>query len=584
MSNNSQVDSNPILDFALNHQFPEFTWEKGLERVVAFGDESHKCPTYEVRVPPCSAGCPAEEDIRGYHNILRGIEKFDDRWEAAFNRIAEKNPFPAVMGRVCPAPCESKCNRQYLDETVGINAVEHAIGDYAIQNGLKLPNAGSATGKRVAVVGSGPAGLSCAYQLRLKGHDVVLYESSDKLGGMMRYGIMGYRVPREVLDKEIQRIVDTGIEIKTGVKIGSDVQLSDLQKEYDAVFMGIGAQKGRNLPIPGADGTEGCSNAIQFLQDFEKIGSSMSIGKKVLVIGDGDVAMDVARLALRLGSKDVSLVSGVSRDDMNCSLAEFQEAESEGTKMLYSVGSQEVLSDGGKVAGLKTVQMEPKAKGEDGWNSPIPFLRYKAIAGTESTIDADMIISSIGQTLDLDGLENMKNGGPWVKVDKNYQVAGLPGVFSGGDALSLTLLTTAIGHGRKAADSIDAYVNGKSMPAIERKDVIPYEDLGSYYFPPVPQKKRSHRNVAKVESDFDEILQVLDQDTAGKESERCMSCGLCFECNQCMLYCPQEAITKFRKNPIGEVMYTYYEKCVGCHICAEVCPCGYIHMGMGEDL
>ncbi len=578
------TESNYVLDFALKHDYKEYEMEQGMGKVVAFGDKSHKCPTYQLRVPPCSAGCPAEEDIRGYHNILRGIEKFEDKWKAAFNRITEKNPFPGVMGRVCPAPCESACNRQYLDETVGINAVEHAIGDYAIKQGFQFEKPKNSTGKKVAVVGSGPAGLSCAYHLTLKGHKVTLFEAFDKLGGMMRYGILEYRVPHEVLDAEIKRIVDLGIEVKTGVRIGRDVTLEQLQKDYNAVFLGIGAQKGRNLPIPGADSTAGVTNAIDFLQQYVKEGTKMTVGKKVIVIGDGDVAMDAVRLAIRIGCPDVTLVSAVGRNDMKCSPNEFNEASHEGMKVQYSIGSQEILTDGGKLKGLKVIKMEPKAKGEEGWNSPIPFLRYKPIAGTEFTIEADQVVSAIGQALDWSGFESIQNGNPWVKVDKSYQVKGKEGVFSGGDALSLTLLTTAIGHGRKAADSIDAYINSKPMPEYPRSDVIPYEDIGNYYFKKVPQIKRSHRETTNVVHDFKEIIQVLDQDTTKKESERCMSCGLCFECNQCMLYCPQEAITKFSKNSIGEVMYTYYEKCVGCHICAEVCPCGYIHMGMGEDL
>ncbi len=577
-------ESNPVLDFAKNYQFPEYTMEKGLERVVAFGEVSHKCPTYELRVPPCTAGCPADEDIRGYHNILRGVEKFEDKWQAAFNRITEKNPFPAIMGRVCPAPCEGACNRQYLDETVGINAVEHAIGDYAIKQGLKFDKPRLSTGKHIAVVGSGPAGLSCAYHLTLKGHKVTLYEAFEKLGGMMRYGILEYRVPIEVLDAEIQRIVDLGIEIKTNVKIGKDISLDQIRKDHDAVFMGIGAQKGRNLPVPGGDNTPGVTNAIDFLQEYVAKGSSMSVGKKVIVIGDGDVAMDALRLALRVGCQDVTLVSGVSREDMKCSPSEFNEAQGEGAKFQYSIGSQGIETKDGKAVGLKVVQMQPKEKGEDGWNSPIPFLRYKPVSGTDSTIEADMIISSIGQGLDLEGLEGLKNGSPWIKVNKVYQIPDMPDVFSGGDALSLTLLTTAIGHGRQAAEKMDAYVKGLPLTEAGRQDVIPFEDLGSYYFPHVPQLKRSHRKIDKVVGDYKEILQKLDQETTQKESERCMSCGLCFECNECMLYCPQEAITKFKKNPIGEVMFTIYDKCVGCHICAEVCPCGYIHMGMGEDL
>ncbi|GMT49273.1 MAG: glutamate synthase [bacterium] len=580
----SLKEPNPMLDAVKNYQFPEYEMEKGLERVVAFGEVSHKCPTYLLRVPPCTAGCPADEDIRGYHNILRGVEKFEDKWKAAFDRITEKNPFPAVMGRVCPAPCESACNRQYLDEAVGINAVEHAIGNYAIEKGFKFDKPTTSTGKHIAVVGSGPAGLSCAYHLALKGHKVTLYEAFDTLGGMMRLGILEYRVPIKVLDAEVQRIIDLGIEVKMGVKIGKDITLDQLRKDHDAVFMGIGAQKGRDLPVPGSDNTSGVSNSIDFLREYVAKDSSMHVGKKVIVIGDGDVAMDALRLALRLGCKDVNLISGVSKEDMKCSALEFHEAQSEGAKFQYSVGSQGIETKDGKASGLKVVQMQPKEQGEEGWNSPIPFLRYKPVPGTESTIEADMIISSIGQGLDLEGLESLKNGGPWLKVNKVHQIPDMPDVFSGGDALSLTLLTTAIGHGRVAAEKMDAYVNGRPLTEAGRQDVIPFEDLASYYFPHVPQLKRNHRKIDKVVGDFKEILENLDQATTQKESERCMSCGLCFECNECLLYCPQEAITKFKKNPIGEVMYTIYDKCVGCHICSEVCPSGYIHMGMGEDL
>ena len=579
-----QTEMNPILKSTLEYEFPPYSEEHGTEKVVAFGDKSHKCPVYVTRVPPCTAGCPAGEDIRGYQNILRGVEKFEKRWEAAFYRIAEVNPFPAVMGRVCPAPCQDTCNRQYVDETVSINAVEHAIGEYAIQNNLPFEKPAFCTGKRIAVVGSGPAGLSVAYQLRRKGHEITLFEAFDKLGGMMRYGIAGYRVSRESLDAEIQRIVDMGIEVRTNTWIGRDVTLDDLKTQYDAVYLGIGAQKGRDLPIPGFVGSgPNVMNAIQFLVAFNS-GQEVKIGKRVLAIGDGDVAMDVVRLALRLGAEEVTLLSGVAQEDMKASPSEYHDAIEEGTQVKCSIGTVEVLKDGDRAVGLKCIQMQKKAKGEEGWNSPIPFLRYKPVPGTEFDVYGDTIIAAIGQMLDLSGIEGIVNGKPWVQVNENYQVKGMPGVFSGGDALSLTLLTTAIGHGRKAAEAIDRYVRGMEPPRIERQDVIPFKELASSYFLPSPRHKAAHRRPASVVGSFDEILEAINQDDAKKESERCMSCGLCFECDQCLIYCPQEAITKFKKNPIGEVMFTIYEKCIGCHICAEVCPTGFIDMAMGEGL
>lgn len=572
--------TNPIFESARTWTFNPYVIEQGLDRIVAYGDRSGKCPTYVERVPPCSNACPAGEDIRGYHNLIRGIWKDGpDPWEAAFRRLTRTNPFPAVMGRVCPAPCQTGCNRQFRDETIHINAVEQAIGEYGIEKNLAFVKPQTRTGKRVAVVGSGPGGFSCAYQLALRGHDVVMYEASDKPGGMMRYGIMGYRVSREVLEAECQRILDLGVELRCGVRIGVDIPLEQLSREYDAVFLAVGAQKGRNLPIPGAD-CPSVTNAIDLLHRFEKEGVAMPIGRHVAVIGDGDVAMDVARLALRLGAK-ATLISGVPREEMKCSGYEFDEAVAEGTQMVYQTGTVEVLRDGEAVKGLKCIRMVKKSKGEEGWDHPIPFFRFKPEAGTEFVLDVDQVVASIGQTTDMTGLEKSTGGTPWLKVDHNQKIEGMSNVFGGGDAVTITLLTTAIGHGRKAAESIDLLLQGLPLPAKPmRRDVIRYEKLKSDYFVQTPQLKRRIDHPEIVQGSWREVLVALTREQAAAESARCMSCGLCFECNQCMLFCPQHAITRYSGNPEGEVMFTKYEHCVGCHICAEICPTGYIDMGM----
>ncbi|MBF0447898.1 MAG: NAD(P)-binding protein [Magnetococcales bacterium] len=574
------TESNPILKSAMEYKFDEFAMETGLDRIVAYGDQSGKCPTYVERMPPCTDGCPAGEDIRGYHNIIRGTWKADNPWSAAFERLTRTNPFPAVMGRVCPAPCESACNRQYRDETVGINAVEQAIGDYARANNLSLPTPPDSTGKRVAIVGSGPGGLSCAYHLRMQGHAVTIYERDPMLGGMMRYGIMGYRVSRQVLDQEIQRILDLNVEVKTGVKVGTDISLENLRSQYDAVFLAVGAQKGRGIPIPGAEGSN-VTNAIEFLRSYEMNPADHQVGKHVIVIGDGDVAMDAARLTLRRGSK-ATLLCGVAREEMRASQIEFDEALSEGTDMKFLSGSVEVLRDAsGKMTGLKCIGMKRKEKGEEGWNHPIPFFRYKPEEGSEFEIEADMLVAAIGQTTDMTGLEAATDNKPMLAVDFNMQVNGMEDVFGGGDAVQISLLTTAIGQGRKAAENIGLFLAGKSLPKRVRNEVVKYSKLKSDYFVETESPKRSLRHPEKVEGDWEETLIALSQEDATKQSARCMSCGMCFECNQCMLYCPQHAITKFRGNPEGEVMFTLYERCVGCHICAEICPTGYIDMGMG---
>ena len=577
------LDSNPILDFANEYEFPEYSDHEGINKVVAFGDESHKCPIYIKKVPPCTAGCPAGEDIRGFHNLLTGDEKSDNKWDAAWYRIVDTNPFPAIMGRICPHPCESTCNRQHREESIGINAVEQAIGEHGIEAGLKLPQAGPDTGMRVAVIGAGPAGLSVAYQLRRKGHGVTIYDFNDKPGGMMLYGIMGYRVDRKVLDAEVGKIIDLGIETKMGIRVGTDISLEQLEKDYDAVFIGVGAQIGRSLPIEGFSKRPETTNAIDFLRNYELQGDDFKIGKKVVVIGDGNVAMDVARLARRMGSES-TIISAVPREEMNCYPDEFDDAIEEGAKIEYLVGTFEVLESKNGVQGVKCAKMVKKEKGEEGWDAKIPFMRYKA-TGDVFEIESDMIVASIGQTTDMNGFENTINeNDSLLKLDKYFRVKGKENVFGGGDALKIDLITTAVGHGRKAADSIDAFLQGKNMPEAPYREVINVKKQDLNYFFHSNQTRRRHQVAENIVGNHNEVLEALTKEQAIEESKRCMSCGLCFDCKQCSSFCPQEAISRYKDNPIGEVMYTHYTKCVGCHLCALVCPTGYIQMGMGEGL
>ena len=304
-----------------------------------------------------------------------------------------------------------------------INSVEHAIGDYAIKNKLKFDPAPGSTGKKAAVIGGGPGGLSCAYQLRRRGHEVTIYEASPKLGGMVRYGIMGYRVDRTSLTPRFSESWTWAFRSRRVWWSAETSHSMSQQKSDDAVFIGIGAQKGRNLPVPGSEGTDYSSNAIKFLADFEHDGMGMKRGENVIIIGDGDVAMDVARLALRLGSK-ATILSAVPREEMNCKGYEFDEAQHEGTTFNYGVSVVEMLRDGDKVRGVRCVRMEKKAKGEDGWNSPIPFLRYKPVAGSDFEIACDMVVASIGQGTNTAGIEKATENTPFLKWTRTIVCTG----------------------------------------------------------------------------------------------------------------------------------------------------------------
>ena len=615
---------------------------------------THKCPTYIQSTPPCQGSCPAGEDIRGYLNIVRGVEKppAGMPWqEYAFRRLTEANPFPSVMGRVCPAPCESGCNRNQVEDFVGINSVEHFLGEYAIANKLKFVAPTTSTGKTVAVIGGGPAGLSVAYQLALKGHEVTIFDERAELGGMMRYGIPGFRTPRDVLDAEIQRILDLGVKARMNCRIGTDITMDQIRAEFGAVFMGLGAQAGRPLPVEGTDAPN-CVTATAFLKAFND-GRLQHVGKRVVVVGGGDTSIDVATVARRLGhidkvnesdrpehaiagqiahdvaaaaarqGVDVTLTSIFSVDKMQANKHEIEQAQAEGIAIRGGMAPIGIVrGEDGRATALRVIRCEAKIVGGR--------LDIKNIEGTEEDIPADLIVSAIGQAVDFTGLEQFNNGKGAINSDKNYQVAGQPGVFVGGDVIRPHLLTTAIGHGAIAADGIDRFLQNEALekrPKIDvhsfdlkrkmiekgytfsevhepirgtytntaaihnfddRSDryVISHKELFLGHFPSVARNVRGviTLNAEQALNNFDERLQALVEAQAQAEAKRCMSCGQCFECDNCVVYCPQTAVFKVpkAKSTTGRYVDTNYNKCIGCHICADVCPTGYIQMGLGD--
>lgn len=617
-------------------------------------DHSHKCPTYIQSTPPCQGSCPSGEDIRGYLNIVRGIEKppAGMPWqEYAWRRLTEANPLPSVMGRVCPAPCESGCNRNEVEDFVGINSVEHFLGEYAIANKLQFPRPEKLSGKKVAVIGGGPAGLSAAYQLARKGHSVTIFDERAELGGMMRYGIPGFRTPRTVLDAEIQRILDLGVTARMNTRIGTDITMDQIRAEFDAVFLGLGAQAGRPLPVEGSDAPN-VVTATAFLKAFND-GRMRHVGKRVVVVGGGDTSIDVATVARRLGhidklnesdrpehaiaghvahdvasvsarqGADVTLTSIFAVDKMQASKHEVEHALAEGIAIRGGYAPVAVIRDAsGRATALRVIRCEAKIAGGR--------LEIKNIEGTEEDLAADLIVSAIGQAVDFTGLESLNNGKGGISADKNYQVLGQAGMFVGGDVVRPHLLTTAIGHGAIAADGIDRHLAGEPLdkrPKIDvhtwdiqrklvekgltvsevhepirgtdstnvaihnfdnRSDryVIPHEELflGHFQYTARHRRKIVTLTAEQALNNFEERVLPLTEAEAQNEAKRCMSCGLCFECDNCVVYCPQTAVFKVpkSKSTTGRYVDTDYSKCVGCHICKDVCPTGYIQMGLGE--
>ncbi len=618
------------------------------------GDHTHKCPTYIQSTPPCQGACPSGEDIRGYLNIVRGVEKppAGVPWqEYAWRRLTEANPLPSVMGRVCPAPCESGCNRNEVEDFVGINSVEHFLGEYAIANKLAFAKPTTSSGKKVAVIGGGPAGLSAAYQLARKGHAVTIFDERAELGGMMRYGIPGFRTPRDVLDAEIQRILDLGVTARMSCRIGSDITMAQIRAEFDAVFLGLGAQSGRPLPVEGSDAPN-CVTATAFLKAFND-GRMRHVGKRVVVVGGGDTSIDVATVARRLGhieklnesdrpehaiagiiahdvaevsakqGAEVTLTSIFAVDQMQASRHEVEHALAEGIAIRGGYAPLAVLrGPDGRATALRVIRCEAKITGGR--------LEIKNIEGTEEDIPADLIVSAIGQAVDFTGLAEFNNGKGAIDTDRNYQVKGQPDCFVGGDVVRPHLLTTAIGHGTIAADGIDRFLRSEPLdkrPKIDvhafdlqrkmierglifsevhepvrgtdasnaaihnfdnRSDryVIPHEELFLGHFNRTPRNRRNIVTLSAEEAlgNFEERVLALSEAQAVAEAKRCMSCGQCFECDNCVVYCPQGAVFKVSKSKstTGRYVDTDYTKCIGCHICKDVCPTGYIQMGLGE--
>jgi len=510
-------------------------------------------PLYVDRLPPCNCACPAGENIQEWLNLAQA-QRFEEAWRA----LVRNNPMPAIHGRVCYHPCEDSCNRKQMDQPVSIHAVERFLGDLAISNGWSIP-AGKATGKRVMVIGSGPCGLSAAYHLSLLGHQVTVHEAGAKLGGMMRYGIPEYRLPRPVLDAEIACIARMGVEFKTNARIEN---LNPILKhhQYDAVLLAIGAQLGKRVDIPASDARR-ILDALKFLANTEE-SASLCIGRRVAVYGGGNTAMDAARTALRLGAQESMIIYRRDQSRMPAHESELEEAKLEGVvvnwlRTVKNVGDGDIE--------VEVMQLDSKGM-------PQP-------TGKKETLHADVLILALGQETqgqflkEVPGVVVGRDG--TIQVDEQL-MTGHPGLFAGGDMIPAEkTVTTAVGHGKKAAHHVDAYLRGETYTAPAKHSPALFEQLKTNWYARAGRTIQPVLETTRRLHSFEETLGGLDPQSALYEAHRCLSCGNCFECDTCYNICPDQAIVKLGPGKRYEINMDY---CSGCALCAQECPCGAIAM------
>ena len=529
-------------------------------------------PQYVRLTAPCGAGCPAAEDVQQwlYHAEEGG-------YEAAWRKIMERNPLPAVSGRICYHPCETACNRAQLDEAVGINSVERFLGDQALAAGWQIERPALDGGRRVLVIGAGPSGLSAAYHLALLGHHVTVRDMAPAAGGMMRYGIPKYRLPREILDAEIARIAALGVEFQLGAHV-SDVVAERAAGSYDAVFLAVGATLPQRTYIPAGSAAK-IVDAIALLRDAEDGSAGPPLlGRRVAVYGGGNTAMDAARTAKRLGAEESIIVYRRDRSHMPAHESELMEALAEGIQVKWLTTI--TAADAGE---LTVERMELDEHGR-----PQP-------TGEFEKLGADAVVLATGQVSDLsllEGVAGIEIEDNVVKVDGNM-MTGHAGIFAGGDMVPAErTATVAIGHGRRAARGIDRWLRGE--PADEEWGLadsasatgvgpapmtaqVPFERLNTWYYSDAPKTVRAELDAVRRSSTFDEVVLGLDESNALFEARRCMSCGNCLACDNCYGVCPDNAVVKL--DPPGAYAYAFdLDYCKGCGVCAAECPCGAIEM------
>ena len=507
-------------------------------------------PVNEEKMPPCNNACPAGNNIQGFIKLIRD-EKLLDAWRL----IKQTSPFPGICGRVCPHPCEKECNRGKYDEAMSIHALERLVADYAISQKITEKPGGSPKKERVAIVGSGPAGLSCANFLAKEGYRVTVFEALHEIGGMLRVGIPKYRLPRKVLDKEIADIKALGVTFKTDARIKDINEL----KDYDAVFVGTGAHVNRKLDVPG-ENAAGVISGTEFLRQLNLDGKA-KIGKNVIVVGGGNTAIDAARSALRIGSK-ATIVYRRTRDEMPAVEEEIEAVGKEGIEIVYLAAPTKIIVQDGKIKEVEFVRMKLGAPDASGRKRPVP------IEGSTFKMKADTVITAIGESSDLSLLPK-----DFKLAEKGGKSKGMQ-IFGGGDAVTgAGRVVDAIASGRRAARFIGNALQGTPVEEKPAKELAKYEEINTAYFPRQAAVRPPGLSVAKRVTNFSEINRGIPVEKGLREAKRCFSCGICRECNNCLYFCPDICVS------LKDGKYEFdYDYCKGCGICSHECCAGVIRM------
>ncbi len=543
-------------------------------------------PRQAEKLAPCMAECPSGNDIRGWLNGISQHTKvgksLDAALDAAFGMLTATNPIPAILGRVCPHPCEGECNRKDRDQPVGINSVERFLGDWAIERKLPLPALAPARSRseKIAVVGAGPAGLSCAYQLARRGYPVTVFESLPEPGGMLRYGIPDYRLPRDVIAAEVGRIAALGAEFRCGVAVGKDVPFEALQRDHDAVFLAIGAHQGKRIKVEGEDGPD-VYTGTGFLRQVA-LGTPPRIGRKVAVIGGGDTAIDAARVCLRLPTDaadvarklgaEVTLFYRRTRTEMPAIEEEVVGAVEENVRIEFLAAPARIVRDAsGRVSKLVVERMKLGEPDASGRRSPV---------GTGELVEheCNTVITAVSQEPDFAALGGALAGVRWLEADR-FGATSIPKVWTGGDNVNLGLATIAVGQGRQAAEAIHATLRGEQPVEEAKPTPIGSSRLKIDFYEARERARRAALDPAtRLAQPHAEIDGGISKEQALAESQRCMSCGLCFGCERCWMYCTPSCFTKVSEPAPGTYYKIKLDTCDGCKKCADECPCGFLEM------